>query len=472
MVMKFLSLAFLFLTVSLSITSAQAKGYDFYWSGNYSLEFNFQSSPDLAGGKDKNYGNHHLFLRPELILQDGLSIMGGLDVFNGAGSLPPSQRVGQFFGGNLSTPNNFASDVELPFLNRQIQKTREASLAEFYLKYSHVNAELRVGRLPLNFGYGVSYDAGYENFDHWYTNRDGFAYEIKFGALTFTPMVYRVSDSLSLGSDDIDEFGMQVDFEAKDTGLELSLLFLQRHIPGAANNSSFATGSANPSQYNLFFRRTYKDLNYGFEAVVRDGDIGTFSGSDVSNKGAAFAAEVNWTPKRWELKGRFGYASGNDLTDDNDYTGFGFHRNYNLGILMFNSPMGNASYDPTGTNPVGRRGSLGASFDPARSADTDRISNALYLSPSATYNFDDKWSLNSTLVFAWLSEKNVGAGGAEVSSFLGSEFDLTLGYSPKENVTWRTTIGLFQPGDAYEGVGGAFDTDGSIGFTSSLGIKF
>lgn len=469
-----------FLCVSLFLFSSTGFTYDFYSEGNYSAEANFFDGVDLGNGSDgdKTYINHHLFLRPEVILFEGLSFHGGLDVLNGDGvSVPSSSRVGQLLGGALSSNSSGSSslDVPAPFQQRQLQKSRALNISEAYLKYSHTNGELRIGRLPLEFGYGAFHNAGHDVFDHWYTNRDGVSYDFTFGSMRFNPMLHYLSDPLSSGSQ-TSEFGLKFGFSVEDTGLDLGFMVLQRHTPTVQNSLSPVPGggfgNAKPITYSVFFNRKMKNLRYGFEALAQDGSAGVdSSGDEIALKGFGIAAEVSWNRGKWNLSSKLGYAGGDNAGDTSEISSVAMHRNYNLGLILFNHPLGAANYDPTGTNLRGRQGALGGAFDPSNTVDTDTISNARYIAPTVTFNMNRKWSLGTTYVMAWLEETNVLAGGGKVSDFLGSEFDFTLDYKPTEKIILSTSLGYFLPGSAFKG-SGSLETDNVFGATTRLGISF
>ncbi len=450
-----------------------ANAFDFYWEGNYSVEGNYLNGVDLGNSTDgdKAYINHHLLLRPEIILYEGVSFHMGLDTLNGTGSTAPSTRVGQILGGEFSSSTSaYAADVPEPFLQRQIQKSRGVDINEAYLKYSHTNGELRVGRQPLEFGYGAFYNAGHGVFDHWFTNRDGISYNFNMGSLSFTPMFNFMTSAVRSG-EQTTEFGLKFNFGVEDTGLDLGFMFLQRQVSASQNMLNPApgvtTGAAQPITYGLFYNRQKTNLRYGFEAIFQDGKLG----DGVNSKGFGFAGEAEWNLKNWNFSGKFGYAQGDDPNDSSSISSVAMHRNYNLGMILFNHPLGASNFDALGTDVRGRRGALSsADYSSDLVVDTESISNAMYLAPSVSYNFSKKWNLDSTLVFAWLDETQI-AGVGEVSSFLGSEIDLTLTYNPTENITYRTTLGFFMPGSAFEGTG-SLETDTSFGATTSLGINF
>lgn len=460
----------------ISLLTPQVFGYDFYWEGNYSAQANYFNGVDLGNSSDgdKSYINHHLFLRPEIILYSGLSVKAGIDVINsGTDTLASGQRIGQILGGGLSG-NGLTLDQDSVFRDRIIERNRSININEAYFEYAHTNGTLRLGRFPLHFGLGAFYNKGHNLFDHWFTNRDGVSYNFKFGNLHFRPMFSFISDSLDTNNGRIFEYGLEFHFKVEDTGLDLGAMILQRSISGGANVNTrlgAASGSATPLFFNLFYKRDQKRYFYGFEGMFQSGDVGEdASGNEVSLKGFGLAAEAEYRFKKWDFGIKTGYASGDDPSASS-YSAVAFNRNYDLGLILFNHPLGTGTYDPTQTNPRGRlSGRSATDFVASETADTDSISNTIYLAPSATINFNDTWNLNTTLVFAWLEETNILAS-SEASKYLGTEVDLTLTYKPTENIICSGTLGMILPGEAFNG-DGTLSSDSMFGSTFSIGISF
>ena len=466
-------------TLLLSFFSQSALAYDFFWSGNYSSEANFLSGVDLGNSKsgddDKFYINHHLFLQPEVILFSGLSVKGAFDVLNsGSATLPSSQRIGQILGGNL-TNSSLIQDQNSIFIDRIMERNRGFSINEAYLEYAHTKGVLLVGRLPLHFGLGAFYNKGHNVFDHWFTNRDGLAYEFQFGNLHFKPMFSFLTDSLNIDGKKIIEYGLKFNFKVESTGLDLGAMILQRSISAETNEENPAPGvtrgSAKPIFLSLFYQRTEKTHSYGLEGFFQTKDIGEdVSGNSVSLKGFGIALEGEFRAGKWDFKGKAGYATGDDA-DANSYSAVAFNRNYNLGLILFNHPLGTGTFDPTQTNSRGRLAGIDpSSFVASQTADTDAISNSIYFAPSLNYNLNSAWNLGTTLVFAWLQETELLPSG-KVSSYLGSEVDLTLTYKPTESISCSGIFGFLFPGSAFEG-DGSLETDLTLGSTINLGITF
>jgi len=461
----------------ISLFSPVSYAYDFYWEGNYSAQANYFNGVDLGNSSDgdKSYINHHLFLRPEIVLYSGLSFKAGVDVLNsGTDSLPSGQRIGQILGGGL-TGLGLISDQDPVFMDRIIERNRALNINEAYLEYAHTNGNLKVGRMPLHFGLGAFYNKGHELFDHWFTNRDGISYDFSFGNLHFKPMFSFISDSLNTDAGRIIEYGLEFHFKVEDTGLDLGAMVLQRSISASANQASSlgaTEGSASPLFLSLFYQRQMKNYSYGVEGFFQSGDIGeNASGDSVSLNGLGIAAEGEYQYKKWDLGLKAGYASGDD-TSATSYSAVAFNRNYNLGLILFNHPLSTGTYDPTQTNSRGRlAGTAAANFNASQTADTDAISNTIYFAPSTTFNFSDTWKLNTTLVFAWLEQTEILTNGDEASKYLGSEVDLTLTYNPTENIIVNGTLGFLMPGAAFDG-DGSLNSDSSFGSTISIGISF
>src|SRR5690606_8174506 len=90
-----------FIAVALSAASVSGFAADLAWSGVYRLEGNFIKDSEMSGsaGTQKDYGLHHLILRPKIVAGDGLTIYSQLHLFNAgtaAGSPYYNSQIGQF----------------------------------------------------------------------------------------------------------------------------------------------------------------------------------------------------------------------------------------------------------------------------------------------------------------------------------------------------------------------------------------
>jgi hypothetical protein len=166
----------------------------------------------------------------------------------------------------------------------------------------------------------------------------------------------------------------------------------------------------------------------------------------------------------WALKA--GYASGDDPTSTTKYEGYSFNRNYDVAMLLFNHPLGQADilstklykgdvYD-TGTTNINK-------------ADVEMISNVMYVAPTAKYAFNDKWSLDNTLITGWISTSPIE--GKSVAKDVGYEWDVNLTFSPRKGVAWVNELGMLFPGSSWK-ADGTYENKFTFGFASKAAISF
>jgi hypothetical protein len=455
---------------------------DIDWTGTYRIEgVKLENSEMNDIERNKQYILHHLILKPKITAYDGLTIHGRFDILN-SGQYPQSQ-VGQFFGSGLSSNPPFPVTAPGNSENNDILSDRQASsmiaVNELYLNYVHEFGLLTVGRAPLQFGLGMSYNPGQGVFDHWFDNRDLVAYKVSMGNITFTPMIAKVVEGDTGFEDDIDDYMFQVMYENPDTELKLGAMYRIRHAarhgntapasPVFGDNTILPTGSTGfKGEYlNLFFSRWVgESFKIGLEASTQKGETGVVptTGGTVSMDAFGVALEMDWMPKgstfHWGLKA--GVASGDDANTTGSYEGFMFDRNYDVAFLLFNHPLG--QYDLFRT--AGNRDTTAVA---STRVDEETISNVIYLSPHMKYQWSDKFDTQLGLTYAQLSSDPIA--GVSVDSAVGFEVDITLNYKPYDNVQWVNRIGVLAPGDAFKG-GGTFDTKTVYGLETKAAITF
>src|SRR5690606_19678836 len=139
---------------------------DLEWSGVYRIEGYHVKDSNLDSGKEKNYGLHHLILRPKIVAADGLMIYSQLDIFNSADAAYHNSQMGQVWGSGIGTgaPTNSRDSNSLA----ENQEAETIEVTQLYLTYIQEFGQLLVGRAPLHFGLGITHNAGRGLFDHWY----------------------------------------------------------------------------------------------------------------------------------------------------------------------------------------------------------------------------------------------------------------------------------------------------------------
>ncbi|MBX3022598.1 MAG: hypothetical protein KF799_13075 [Bdellovibrionales bacterium] len=481
--MQFKSVFFItlsFLTTSLFFSTAYA---DIEWSGVYRIEANNINNSELSGKHELNYALSHLVLRPKIIAADGLTIYGQFDIFNNAKY--PNSQLGQIWGSGVSAAGA-TSAAESSVLSGT-QKAETLQVSQLYLTLTQEYGALVVGRVPIQFGLGMTYSAGNGLFDHWYDTDDLVGYKVVLGNLWIMPMYGKTSEKeLNINSDDVNDLMVQLQYDAPESDIEVGVFYRIRSGGVGASDAPLNQGTDGPvlggasavnggkvnlKTASLYALKDTERYRFGLEASFQSGDTGTLtsaSGDNVQWDAYGIAAEFELRPEnsnfKWGLKA--GTASGDDPSTDAKFEGFLFNRNYNVAMLMFNHSLGRADFLRTRLVTGNVRDANGDINVP----DVETISNVMYAAPSVRYTFNDKWSLDNTVVTGWLST-NPLSGGKNPGKSLGYEWDISLNFSPRKGVMWINEAGLLFPGQVWKG-DGQFDSGFAFGLATKAAISF
>ncbi len=506
------SLIFLSAIISMLSLSATIARADLEWSGMYRVEGDAIGNPQLDNrvAKDKNYGVQTLILRPKFVAADGIYIYSQFNILNsGVGG----NNLGAVFGDGVGANNGVpGTGIGNSSAISEYQRSEVFSVTELYMKMEQEFGDLIVGRVPLNFGLGMSYSDGSGLFDHYVDTRDAVAYKVNIGNLFIMPMFAKVyggdlgniynnpvNSDLS-GADGIEEWDLQAEYDDPDSNTSIGLFYQNRMASPAGNDTpeypvsiSAQPNTVQPDRMdiknvNVFYKKKSKNYSAGFEAGLQSGNFGVdnVDGNNVKLGGFGAVVEYSYTPQtsKWGFGVKAGLATGGDPRTDTQYEGFIFNQNYDVALLLFNQPLGQA--DLLHTSLIGRRDAVGnsgsgPSSDPSvdDDPDTEAISNVYYLSPSITRIFSDRWSGTATLTGAWLDNSTVTEGNPttnslsyyNTSSDLGYELDITANYQVSKSIMWQNEVGVLLPGQAWT-VGGQFKADMSYGLLSRAAVSF
>ncbi len=474
---------------------------DLDWSGFYRLEGYHINNPEISGGDNKSYGLHHLVLKPKIVAADNLTIYSRFDIFNQESSgFASNNQMGDIWGRGFSGQGSLNTVSER-------QKAGNLEVSHLYMTYNQEFGSFIVGRAPVHFGLGMTYNAGDGIFDHWYDTRDLLGYKLVLGSFSIFPMMAKVNEGDLHKSDDISEWLIQLQYKKPEAGLETGFFYRARQADWAANdanggergvnlNNELATNSVEakepPSQarsvglygygsgsvvdkyamraMSLYLKWQMESWTLGVEASTQSGSTGiqddiTGRSIGLSGKGLAIELEKPFESKDSKWAGRidFGYASGDDPVTTHQYEGFIFDRNYDIAFLMFNHPLGRVDYLRTAL--VTGRNDLTSEVN---LADVEAISNTIYFSPKVTYRMTESWLVDVGLTTGWLNEDPLNAN---TSKGLGYELDVNFKFF-RPHLVWVNSLGFFAPGQAFQGGSNSFETDLSLGFMSRVSISF
>lgn len=464
----------------LVLATEQAQA-DISWSGNYRIEAVKVKGAELDSNQhSKAYLLHHLVLQPKLVAADGINIYGRFDLLNSpvtdnnlAGQsfgTGPSSSTGPQTAGAANTPSNVFSDNQdfnSPLLVTQLYATWTQEFGVFV-----------VGRAPLRFGLGMTYSDGSGLFDHYMTSRDMIGYKAVLGNLSVMPILAKVNEGNLNDEDDVNDYILNVQYDNPETDLSLGIMYQLRVATRAGNDapndgsaggggaaSTGVTEGFKSQNINVFTGQKWGNLALGLEGGFNSGDTGLkqTSGGGVKLNSYGVAADLTYAnpDSKWSYGTRAGIATGDDPGTPDTFEGFIFNRNYNVGMLLFNHPLGGGDHLRTG---VVRNTTTAAS----NQIDTEAVSNTMYLAPG----FQHRWKENMTWggTFVWATAQAEAYPG--MAKDLGYELDLNFTYKPYEKMRWITEIGMMSPGDAWKTGGVTFDNRFTYGITTKAAITF
>lgn len=476
--MKKMILAVVFL-----LTSTQAHALSIDWTGTYRFEYQEVDKTSLDDpGLRKSYILNHLSLSPKIIAADGVNIVGKLEI------LPndeyPDSQAGQRFGKGPKKATGTSSTKDDSAVAGQRQGGSTINVSQLYMNLNQEYGALLVGRAPIEFGLGMTYSAGNGAFDHWADTHDVIGYKVLIGNLSIMPMVAKVYDYSIAQGREVQDIIWDVAYNNPETESAIGIFHKSRSsslesndAPDTALGGSGIVGSWKTQHVNLYFSRGFEPVKIKLEAGFESGTTGISktagSSDEVSLGGYGIALELDFASEsKWHWSMKAGMASGDNPTTNN-YEGFHFDRNYNLGMLMFNHPLG--KYDLLNTaaqRTPNHRDGLGTPYSTEEALDDDTISNAVFVAPRLVYNINEKWDWTNTLVWAQLQTNPLAHVNVDVSKDLGFEWDTGLVYKPMEKFMWINEVGFLFPGSAWQGGSNNYGKGFTYGFSSKAAISF
>lgn len=463
------------LFIAAMFVSQTAAAISIDWTGGYRAEYTSVNSTSLTANKQgKNYALNFLYLQPRIIGSDGINIVSRFDVMSNRLPAYKNSQLGSLIGSGLddgtgATGSNATS---------QNQDSSSLQVSQLYLNVNHEFGSLLVGRAPIEFGIGITHNAGKGEFDHWMDTKEVISYRFVVDNLSFAPMIARVAQQDFGGGISNDQIFI-VEYNNKEAGARAGL-FHQTRTAGPSSNDygaaelpsgvTSATTGLKTQTVNIFLERKWSAFEFEIEASFLTGNTGVrnAAGTEIKVDSYAIVMEGLFPPgeSSWEYSGKFGVVSGDNPETEDTYEGYLLDRNYDVGFLLFNHRLG--SNDIIGTSPLhATDGANGLSTQ--NSADDETVTNTTFFAPSLKYMYDDQIDFKGTLVYAQLmNEKKF----VDMKKDLGLELDVELIYKPRERVTWSTGLGMLMPGSAWQGGVNNYEKKTTFGLTTRAAITF
>lgn len=455
------------------VASVQAQALSLDWSGVYRFEWNEVDSPSLSTpGQRKAYGLNYLELAPTVVAADGVNIHSRFQIMGN--TMYPSSQLGDIWGMNSAATAAGSSS----YLSGNQGQT-QIQVRELYLNMNQEYGALIAGRAPIQFGLGMTYSAGRDAFDHWYTTRDLVGYKVVLGNWFIMPMLTRMQSTDFGQGGTVSSTAFHVQYENEDKTSVMGIF--NETITGTAGDSlgynqdqrealggvgALASANMNIQKTNVFIAREFLSFGFKLEAGFQSGATGvvTAGGQTVNVNGHGLAAEMYIPQKssKWSYSMKTGMATGKDQ-GSSDFGAYSFHRNYNVGLLMFNHRLGQRDFLQTNVYQ-----SAGTSV--GNSADDEMVSNAAFVAPTVTYDWSDRLQIRNTVVYGFLF--NEVQSSVDSAKDLGLEWDIELVYKPSARVQWVNQLGLLAPGEAFKNGTENLDNKFTFGFVSKAAISF
>lgn len=468
-----MKLSQLFSAVLLLSQTAAAISID--WTGGYRVEYTSIDRPSLANSKlSKNYALNYLYLQPRIIGSDGINIVSRFDVMSNDLPAYQNSQLGSIIGQGLNDGSAGANGTNATSQN---QNRSSIQVSQLYLNVNHEYGALLVGRTPVDFGLGITHNAGKGAFDHWMDTKEVLSYRFVVDNLSFAPMIARVAQD-DFGGGVMNDQIYIVDYNNTDAGARAGLFHQTRSAGPGVNDYSpteLPSGATKVSglktqTVNIFLERKWSAFEIKLEASFLTGSTGvrTASAEEIKLDSYAVVAEGLFPAgdSSWEFSGKVGVASGDNPNTQATYEGYILDRNYDVGILLFNHRLGSGNI--LGTSPL-HANDTASGLSLQNSADDEAVTNAMFLAPTVKYAYDDKVDLKGTVIYAQLMNNKKFV---DMKKDLGLELDLELVYKPRERVTWSTGLGVLMPGAAWEGGVNGFDNKTNFGLTTKAAITF
>ena len=393
-------------------------------------------------------------------------------------------------------------------------------VSQMYLTFQGEFSAFHVGQMPLHFGLGTYHNGGKGVFSHWQDTRQLIAYEMHWSEnWLFIPMIGRSARAFdedgSGASHEIKDMILQLLYSNKSTGSRIGFMHDRRRASVHANDAPYP-GDLNASQNQeeeeesgsesitggtgesvltglplraqrrsagfsseattIYFSRSFfEDWRFQFEGTFLTGETGLFleNGHEISLSSYGIVTELLYREGETLQRGssgklKLGLATGDDPSTD-AYEAFSFDPNYNVGLLLFNHPLG--AYDLLQSSLYRRNGKRrhGARV----SVDEERIGNVFYLAPEFSHKASEKSFLTYRFVYANLQKSdflNEQGEIFETGKDLGMELNLEWHYKFQEKAQFLGQVALLFPGKAFEYEGSvsslvyAFQAGLSLGF--------
>lgn len=435
---------FIFLSLVLGLSSAPVFSATMNFSGSFRTEAtSFTGLGQTSGKGGKQYLLGRALIDPNLLVDDRFSIRSQWSLLTSPRFTPDAtQPLGNGQGGFVF------GDVQSASLN----------LNRVWMEWTSDFGVVRLGRVPISWGYGLTWDAGNGIWDDYQTTDDRLEYRLHLGNV-IGALAYTKARKLSVleGSDDQDfytaylqydnpeldvEGGIYFEKQARSSGLD-AMTGTPTSVPAPSNPLAPTIESPYPKNNNaidVYLKKTTGRFTYGGEVTWISGKAYDLGGDGTEDDLSAFGAmgSITYAYHKFKAFTEVVYASGDKDTKDNTATGYSLlHLNRaRPGLILGRELIG--QFHSTNGNTVSQGNLLVY-------GQGDNFSGLLFIRPGVRIDWSPTWASGVEVIFAKKATVQEGE-----NANLGWEIDLGTDYNIYRNFNLGINAGFAFPGEGIE----------------------
>ena len=417
-----------------------ASAVEVSWDGHYRTRIRTFDSLSLATKADNEnseegswWADHRLRLAPGFHFSEHVSLFTEIDMLPFVNWGDAAAGLNDPITGE-PRPAVFAHTVTAPPTADGADGLHNINIRRVFAEITTPIAKIRFGRMPVEWGSGMVYNAGNGPLDEYGDTSDRVQVTATIGKVHLIGAFETNAENYTNTGDDLKTVTAAVAFLGERAGLGTYNTYRWQKIDDTADFSIFTGDIWAEAQLG----GTHLEWEFAFQLGGGQVDADGLNDSRVTGAGSHISALFGNDRIRGGMA--MGFATGDSDPSDNEYSTFSFDPDFNLALMMFEEPMPVLmNENPHAENNGGREyGAIQMG---------DGISNALYLRPVIQATLTE--GLDAEL--AWFAAQAAKVSDASSGKKgYGSELDITIDYRPFEHFELSSTTGFFFPGSYFQ----------------------
>lgn len=431
------------------ITSIHAYSASMNFSGSFRTEASsYTNLGQTAGKESKQFILGRALLDPNILIDDHFSLRSQWSLLTSPAFTPKAtQALGNGQGGFVF------GDIQSAALN----------LNRAWLEWTSDFGVVRIGRVPISWGYGLTWDAGNRVWDDYQTTDDRLEYRLHLGNV-IGALAYTKARKLSVleNTDDQEFYTVFLQYDNPELEVEGGIYFEKQarssDLNGVTGPNTTTLDSSNPFGQNsgtppaqkiplslstpypknnnavdVYFKKTAGRFTFGGEVTWLSGKGYDVGGDGVEDDLNAFGAMGNITFNYHKFKAftEVVYATGDKDIKDNSSTAFSLiHLNRARPGLILGRELLGVYHGNTVS-----QGNL------LVYGQQDSFSGLLYVRPGFRIDWSPSWASGVEVIIARKATAREGD-----NANLGWEVDLGTDYNVYKNFDMGLNLGFAFPG--------------------------